>query len=141
MRRKRYVDAFNTYRRHLPYHHSCIMRNMNRTLVEMVRTMLSFHIASLGDEELNTTIYIRNRRPTRVKSITSHAGWTGNTPSISHMKPFGCLAHVLIPHAHRDHKRVSKSFTRFMVGYSDQSKAYWVLQSHNREIIIARNGI
>ncbi|KAK9342207.1 hypothetical protein V1522DRAFT_395473 [Lipomyces starkeyi] len=107
----------------------------------MVRTMLSAaHLpATLWAEALNTAVYARNRSPSRVKVTTAHEAWTGHPPSISHMKPFGCSAHVLIPSTHRQHKWAGKSFPGIMVGYAQQSKAYRILKPSTMEIFITRN--
>lgn len=71
-----------------------IAEHMNRTLVEMVRTMLSD--AALPNKYWGDTImfsaHILNWVPTCVISgdLTPFEAFTGNKPSVSHLRIFGC---------------------------------------------------
>lgn len=78
-----------------------VAERMNRTLVECARAMLND--ASLpnkywGDAVLHAA-HIINRLPTRAldSNTTPHEAYTGNKPSLSHLRIFGCTAHAHIP--------------------------------------------
>ncbi|KAK9488075.1 hypothetical protein V1527DRAFT_449462 [Lipomyces starkeyi] len=76
---------------------------------------------------------------TRAKSQTPHEAWTGYKPSISHLRPFGCAAFVLIPSEKRSSKWAEKSINGIMMGYSAQSKAYRIMNTETMAIEIARS--
>ena len=76
-----------------------VAEQMNRTLVEVVHSMLSD--AKLPKrfwaEALSTAVYLRNRSPTTaVQGKTTFEAWTKEKPDVGHLKAFGCLcyAHV-----------------------------------------------
>ena len=72
---------------------------MNRTLVEVIRSILSD--AKLPKmfwaEALSTAVYLRNLNPTTaVQGKIPFEAWTKEKPDVGHLKAFGCLcyAHV-----------------------------------------------
>jgi len=54
---------------------------MNRTIVEMARTLLT-------DADLPNR-YLKN-------TLTPHEAYTGNKPSVAHLRIFGCKAWVIL---------------------------------------------
>ena len=78
--------------------HNGISERMNRTILEKARGML--HHAQLPmtfwKEAISTAVYIHNRCVTSSETITPEEAWTGNKPSIKHMRVFGCDAYYLV---------------------------------------------
>ena len=77
-----------------------IAERMNRTLLEMVRSMLvdSKLPQKFWGEALSTAVYLRNRYPTRaVPNMTLYETLTGTKPKVGHLLVFGCSAYRHIP--------------------------------------------
>jgi hypothetical protein len=102
------------------------MERCNQSVVEIVRCM----IRSMGMtsyfwvEVVTTTVYILNRVPTRsLKSVTPYEACHDRTPSVEHMRAFGCTVHV---------KNVGPGITKLsdrstpmvLVGYETSTKRY-----------------
>ena len=67
---------------------------MNRTLVEVVRSMLSESSLpkKFWAEALATATYLRNRSPTKaVEGMTPLEARSGEKPSVTHLLVFGSL--------------------------------------------------
>ena len=79
-----------------------IAERMNRTLMDMVRSMLltSGLPAPFWGEALHTAAKIRNRLPTSSlqDNISPHQAWFGIAPKIDHLRVFGCVAFSKIIH-------------------------------------------
>ena len=100
---------------------------MNRTLVKMARAMLcdaGLPNAYWGDAILYAT-HILNRIPTHAidGDLTLHEAFTGNKPSVTHLKVFGCTAHVHVPDE-KQHKLDAKSIECTFLGFAENRKAY-----------------
>ena len=78
-----------------PYQNGVAERR-NRTLVDMVRSMLSNsnHPNFLWIDALKTTTYILNRVPTKAVPKTPFELWKNWKPSLRHMRVWGCLFEV-----------------------------------------------
>lgn len=73
--------------------------------MNLVRIMLSEKKIpkNIWLEAIDWTIYVLNRSPTIVvKDQTLEEAWSGNKPSVEHLKVFGCIAHVHIPDRKND---------------------------------------
>nr|GEX70498.1 putative ribonuclease H-like domain-containing protein [Tanacetum cinerariifolium] len=97
-----------------------IAERKNKTLIEASRTMLadSKLPTMFWTEAVRTACYVLNRVSiTSLHNKTPYALLTGNIPSISHFKPFGC--HVTIINT-SDHlgKFDGKANEGYIVGYS-----------------------
>eukprot|EP00253_Pinus_taeda_P003260 PITA_03260 len=73
---------------------------MNKALMEIARSMLSG--VGLGEEfwveAVEIACYLVNRSPSSVlEDMTPQEVWTGKTPSLSHLRVFGCDAYVHVP--------------------------------------------
>lgn len=92
-----------------------------------------------GDAILYTA-HILNRVPTRAlkKNITPHEAFTGNKPSVAHLRIFGCKAHVHVPDERRQ-KLDAKSFECIHLGYAEHRKAYVCLQRSSGRVIESRD--
>jgi transposase InsO family protein len=122
-----------------------IAERANRTLMEGARCML--FDAGLGNEfwgyALTTMAHIMNRLPSRVHDNRSpYELWTGNTPSIGHLRVFGAIAHVHVPAENR-RKLDPRSKRCILVGYAEDtgSKVYRLLNQDDGKIIVSRDVI
>lgn len=90
----------------------------------------------------HTTNYLQNRSPTKAISAnkTPYELWYGRQPNLSYLKTFGCPAHVFILKDQRQ-KFDSHSFEAIFLGYSEDTKAYRLLNVHNNKLIISRDVI
>ena len=76
-----------------------VVERLNRTLMDSVRSMLvGAHLPQrFWAEALATAVYLRNRSPTKsVDGLTPYEAWSGHTPSVDHLKVFGCTAYAHI---------------------------------------------
>ena len=119
-----------------------VAERMNRTIQEMA---LSF----LKDAGLSKTywgyavlyaVYIINRTPTRVikGDLTPFEAYTGNKPSVSHIRIFGCKAFAHIPHEKRQ-KLDAKTIECTHLGYSEHKRAYLLLHRPTGRILESRD--
>lgn len=70
----------------------------NRTLMDMVRSMLSNStlLVSLWMYALKTVTYLLNRVPNKAVPKTPFELWTDRTPSIRHLHVWGCHAEIRV---------------------------------------------
>ena len=64
-----------------------VTERWNRTLMDMVRSMLSYSILplSLWMHALKTVAYLLNRVPSKVVSTTPYELWIGKKPNLRHL--------------------------------------------------------
>ncbi|RVW56243.1 Retrovirus-related Pol polyprotein from transposon TNT 1-94 [Vitis vinifera] len=79
-----------------------VAERRNRTLMEMVRSMMSYSSVpiSLWGEALKTAMYILNRVPSKAVPKNSFELWTGRKPSLRHIHIWGCPAEARIYNPH-----------------------------------------
>nr|GEW64305.1 ribonuclease H-like domain-containing protein [Tanacetum cinerariifolium] len=83
---------------------------------------------------VRTTCYVLNRvSVTRPHNKTPYALLTGNIPSISHFKPFGCHVTILNTSDHLG-KFGGKADEGYIIGYSASNKAYRVYNVPNKRV-------
>ena len=114
---------------------------LNRTLMEMVRCMLSWSDLPqrFWAEAINTAVYLRNRCPTKsVPGMTPYEALTNNKPSVDNLRVFGCAAHSYIPSDERQ-KLDSKSRKCVFMGYADNRKGYRLYDMEKQKIIYSRD--
>ena len=112
---------------------------MNRTLLEMVRSMLvdSKLPQRFWAEALSTPVYLRNRCPTRsVPNMTPYEALTGTKPKVGHLHVFGYTAYHHILKDERQ-KIDPKSQKCVVMGYSDQKKGYCLYDSRKERIVFS----
>ncbi|GJR65552.1 retrovirus-related pol polyprotein from transposon TNT 1-94 [Tanacetum coccineum] len=110
---------------------------MNRTLVEVARTMLSSSKLPVlfWAEAISTACYTQNRSiiiPTHEKN--AYHIINDRKPSIRHLHLFGCTYYLTIDGENLD-KMKEKGDPCILVGYSTQSKGYRVYNKRNRLIV------
>ena len=72
----------------------------NRTIVEKACCML--HAREMQShfwaKAVSTAVYLKNQSPTKALSnITPEEAWTGEKPSIVHLRSFGCKVYMHVP--------------------------------------------
>jgi transposase InsO family protein len=102
-----------------------VAERRNRTLMDMVRSMLSYSTlpVNLWMEVLKTAIHILNKVPSKSVPTTPYERWTGREPSLRYMHIWGCPteAKVFNPNIGKlDPKTMSCHF----IGYTEKSKGY-----------------
>jgi Reverse transcriptase (RNA-dependent DNA polymerase)/gag-polypeptide of LTR copia-type/Integrase core domain/GAG-pre-integrase domain len=126
-----------------------ISERLNRTLLDMARTMLfGANLPSkLWTEAVSAAVYLKNRLPhsSLRGDITPHEMWFGTKPSLSHLRVFGCAAHTHIPEERRkkygDGKINHRSIHTYFVGYDKSDIIYQIWHPSNDSIVRARNVI
>ena len=114
---------------------------MNRTIVEMARTLLSEGNLPLmyWCFAVSYAAYIINRSPTRtLESKTPHEAYTRNKPSVAHLRIFGCKAYVHIPQEKRQ-KLDKKTLECAYLGYSEHKKAFILLYRSSGHLVESRD--
>ena len=115
---------------------------MNRTLVEMARSMLAEQDLplKLWAEAVYTASYLQNRLPSKAieEDVTPIEKWCGHKPDVSHMRMFGSICYIHIPNQKR-RKLDVKAKRGVFVGYSNQSKGYRVFILENEKIEVSRD--
>ncbi|GJS94607.1 putative ribonuclease H-like domain-containing protein [Tanacetum coccineum] len=113
-----------------------VAERKNRTLIEAARTMLadSKLPTMFWTEVVRTACYVLNRvLVTSPHHKTPYALLTGNIPSVSHFKPFGCHVTILNTSDHLG-KFDGKADEGYIVGYSASNRAYRVYNVHNKRV-------
>jgi hypothetical protein len=105
--------------------HNGIAERRNRTLMDMVRSMISYSDLplSLWMEALKTAIHILNRVPSKAVPKTPYELWTGREPSLKHLRVWRSPAEAKVfnPNIGKlDPKTVSCHF----IGYPEKSKGF-----------------
>ena len=79
-----------------------VAERRNRTLMEMVRSMMSYSSVpiSLWGEALKTAMYILNKVPSKAVPKTPFELWTGRKPSLRHIHIWGCPVEARIYNPH-----------------------------------------
>ncbi len=115
---------------------------MNRTLVDLVRSML--HSKGLAKwfwaEALLTAVYIRNRVTSRSlpSNTTPFHLWTGKAPYLSHLRVLGSKCSYVVPKC-KLKKLYPRSKMAIMVRYSSQSKGYKLWDPECQTFVISRD--
>jgi len=118
-----------------------VAERRNRTLLDMVRSMLSNSKLPtfLWREALKTTVYILNRVPTKAVSKTPFEIWKGWKPSLNHIRVWGCPAEVRVYNPH-EKKLDPRTISAYFVGYAEKSKGYkFYCPTHNLKFVESRN--
>jgi hypothetical protein len=100
----------------------------NRTLLDMVRTMLDEYKAPdrFWAEVINTACYSINRLYlNRILKKTSYELLTGKKPNVSYFRVFGSKCFILIKRG-RKSKFAPKVVEGFLLGYDSNTRAYRV---------------
>ncbi|GJZ81915.1 putative ribonuclease H-like domain-containing protein [Tanacetum coccineum] len=111
-----------------------VAERKNRTLIEAARTMLADLKlpTTFWAKVVNTACYVQNRvLVIKPQNKTPYEFFLGRKPTLSFMRPFGCLVTILNTIDHLG-KFNGKADEGFFVGYSTNSKAFRVFNSRTR---------
>ena len=120
--------------------HNGILERKNRTLVNMIRSMLKQKQMPhyLWGEAAATAAYLIIRSPTKkLQDKTPEEAWCGVKPSVQHLKIFGSLCFKHVPDQLR-RKLDDKSQVMIMVGYHLTS-AYKLYDPNNKKIVFSKD--
>ncbi|GJZ20609.1 putative ribonuclease H-like domain-containing protein [Tanacetum coccineum] len=109
-------------------------KRRNRIIIKAAKTMLddSKLPTTFWAEVVNTACYVQNRvLVVKPHNKTPYELFHGRTPTLSFMRPFGCLVTILNTIDHLG-KFDGKADEGFFVGYSLNSKAFRVFNSRTR---------
>ena len=82
--------------------------------------------ARFWGEAANTANYIRNRCTSKsLGGDIAYKHWTGKSPTLSHLEPFGALTMALDKNPNKG-KFEQRSKEYYFLGCSEESKAYWL---------------
>ena len=118
-----------------------VSERMNRTLVEVVRSMLddSKLPHQFWAEALATAAYLVNRSLTKtLGDKTPFEAWFGKKPCVKHIRVFGCVAYSHISKDERK-KLDSKATKCIFLGYATQRKGYRLYNTETATIIHSRD--
>jgi hypothetical protein len=105
-----------------------VVERKNRTLIDMVRTMLGEFKAPerFWSEAVNTACHAINRLYLHcLLKKTSYELLTGNKPNVSYFRVFGSKCYILVKKG-RHSKFAPKAVEGFLLGYDSNTKAYRV---------------
>ena len=120
-----------------------VAERMNRTLVEVMRSMLSESSLpkKFWAEALATATYLRNRSPTKaVEEMTPLEAWSGVKPNVTHLRVFGSLCYSHIPKDERK-KLDSKAQEAIFLGYGLETKGYRLYNPITQKVYFSRDVI
>ena len=73
-----------------------------------------------------------------MRKITPEKVFIGKTPKVSHFRIFGSLAYCCIPEKKR--KKLDQTTKKgYLVGYSENAKAYRIYLPGSREVVVQRD--
>jgi hypothetical protein len=102
-----------------------VAERRNHTLMDMVRSMMSYSTLPLGlwMEALKTAIHILNRVTSKSVPKTPYELWTGIVPSLRHLRVWESPAEAKVFNPNIA-KLDPKTVTCHFIGYPDRSKGY-----------------
>lgn len=118
-----------------------VVERRNRTVVEMARSsMKEMNLpAKFWGEAVRNAVYILNRVATRaLTGQTPFEAWYESKPDVSHLRVFGCLAHMKIP-ANQLTKLDDRSTTAVNLGREPGTKGYRLYDPLGKRICISRD--
>ncbi|GJW59596.1 zinc finger, CCHC-type containing protein [Tanacetum coccineum] len=102
-----------------------VAERKNRTLKEMVNSMLSYSGLSEGfwGEAMLTACYILNRTPNKNNKQTPYEIWTKKVPNLTYLRVWGCRAVVRLTEPKMKNLG-EKGIDCIFIGYAEHSKCY-----------------
>ena len=122
-------------------HQNGVAERRNRTLMEMVRSMMSHSSLpiSMWMYALRTAMYLLNRVPSKAVSKTPFELWTGRKPSLRHLHVWGCPAEVRVYNP-QEKKLDFRTISGYFIGYPEKSKGYrFYCPNHSTRIVESGN--
>ena len=117
-----------------------VSERRNRTLLDMVRSMMSLTDLPLSfwGYALETAAFTLNRAPSKSVETTPYELWFGKRPNLSFLKIWGCDAYVkkLQPN-----KLESESDKCVFVGYPKETIGYSFYNKTEGKVFVAKTGV
>ncbi|CDF77556.1 Retrovirus-related Gag-Pol polyprotein [Chondrus crispus] len=119
-----------------------VAERLNRTLIDLVRSMLSHKQVSkrFWAEALATAVYVRNRVTSRALPVntTPHHIWMKSTPNVGHLRVFGSKCWYTLPKLEL-RKLDLRAREAMFLGYSQCSKAYKLWDGELSKVVVSRD--
>ncbi|GJY89640.1 retrotransposon protein, putative, ty1-copia subclass [Tanacetum coccineum] len=121
--------------------HNGVSERRNRTLLDMVRSMMSQTTLpkSFWDYALETVARILNMVPTKKVEKTPYEVWHGQAPKLSYLKVWGCEALVKRDTLTKPDKLEPRSIKCFFIGYPKETMGYCFYYPPENKVLVARN--
>ncbi|GKB27442.1 retrotransposon protein, putative, ty1-copia subclass [Tanacetum coccineum] len=121
--------------------HNGVSERRNRTLLDMVRSMMSQTTLpkSFWDYALETAARILNMVPTKKVEKTPYEVWHGQAPKLSYLKVWGCEALVKRDTLTKPDKLEPRAFKCIFVGYPKETMGYSFYYPPENKVFVARN--
>ncbi|GJU97484.1 retrotransposon protein, putative, ty1-copia subclass [Tanacetum coccineum] len=134
-----YIIAYRTPP-HTPQHNG-VSERRNRTLLDMVRSMMSQTTLpkSFWDYALESAARILNMVPTKKVEKTPYEVWHEQAPKLSYLKVWGCEALVKRDILTKPDKLEPKAFKCIFVGYPKETMGYSFYYPPENKVFVARN--
>ena len=87
----------------------------------------------------NAVMYVQNRVPhNALGKVTPEGVFTGSKHEVSHFRIFGNIVYCHVPNEKR--KKLGQTAKQgYLVGYSENAKAYCIYIPENRKIVVKRD--
>ncbi|GJR66581.1 retrotransposon protein, putative, ty1-copia subclass [Tanacetum coccineum] len=117
--------------------HNGVSERRNRTLLDMVRSMMNLTTLPLSfwDYALESATRILNMVPTKKVDKTPYELWYGKVPNLSYLKVWGCEA--LVKRDTPD-KLEQRSVKCIFIGYPKETMGYYFYFPPENKIVVAR---
>ncbi|GJX28174.1 retrotransposon protein, putative, ty1-copia subclass [Tanacetum coccineum] len=117
--------------------HNDVSERRNRTLLDMVRSMMNLTTLSLSfwDYALESATRILNIVPTKKVDKTPYELWYGKVPNLTYLKVWGCEA--LVKQDTPD-KLQQRSVKCIFIGYPKETMGYYFYFPPENKIVVAR---
>ena len=105
-----------------PQHNRVVVEKKNRTIMDMVRSMLKAKGMPnyFWAEAVTCAVYLINRSPTRiVPNTTPIEAWSRFKPNVQHLKVFGSITYAHVPKTARS-KFDDKAKKNIFIGYKHE---------------------
>ncbi|GJR65701.1 retrotransposon protein, putative, ty1-copia subclass [Tanacetum coccineum] len=121
--------------------HNGVSERRNRTLLDMVRSMMSQTTLpkSFWDYALESAARILNMVPTKKVDKTPYEVWHGQAPKLSYLKVWGCEALVKRDTLTKPDKLEPRSIKCIFVGYPKETMGYSFYYPPENKVFVARN--
>ena len=123
-------------------HQNGISERFNRTILDLVRSMLSHRGVPkcFWAEALSTAVHIRNRVTSSAlpPNITPHHIWKNSVPDLSNLRVFGCKCWYTVPKPEIK-KLDPRGKVAIFVGYAETSKAYKLIDYETQKVVVSRD--
>ena len=115
-----------------------VAEKQNRTLKDMVKSMINHSTLPLWGEVVKTAVYILNRVPSKAVAKIPYELWTSKKPSIWHLHVWGCLAEAR-SYKPNEKKLDSRVVSCYFVEYSERSRGFKFYDSSTRSFFETNN--